>query len=52
MKTNKEVIGVLDKKNTEINLVKQEIERKAKTDIEKLTEQLQYLKQKYEGQKI
>ena len=52
MKANKEVISVLDKKAAEINLLKQEIEKKAKQDIEKLTDQLKYLKEKYEGQKI
>lgn len=46
------MIGVLDKKNTEINLVKQEIERKLKEEIDKLTEQLHYSKKQYETQRI
>lgn len=49
---NKEVIGVLEKKNTEINLVKQEIERKQKDEIERLSNQISLMKRRQEEQRI
>ena len=51
-KANKEVIAVLDKKARDQSLARQEIQRKAKQDVERLSEQLKGLKEKYEGQKI
>ena len=51
LKVNKEVIAVLDRKISEINLAKMEIETKCKDEVEKLSARISEMKRKEKEQK-